>query len=226
MQYGWLRFEYSSKEGSGGINRLFCCLRYLSAQFSLLSVEICLKRFESRCNMAGCLLGDLNIFIKRGTEAETFCCLSEIWVLNFRCQTLAGENCLKRFNQEHQCEYQEHQCENPEHQCESVDTCGVTWWTELTIGHPPRPLWGKNDHHCISYKKVNSVYTKDAVARAICGNLSAEGLSGHARNLCTLMNHVLCLSPFSYIYGGNMEHTLYGTSITCFMLLFCVAAQS
>ena len=93
---GW-RFEYSSKEGSRGINRLFCCLRYLSAQFSLLSVEISLKRFESRCNMAGCLLEDLNIFIKRGTEAETFCCLSEIWVLNFRCQTLAGENCLKRF---------------------------------------------------------------------------------------------------------------------------------
>ena len=141
MQYGWLRFEYSSKEGSRGINRLFCCLRYLSAQFSLLSVEICLKRFESRCNMAGCLLGDLNIFIKRGTEAETFCCLPEVWVLNFRCQTLAGENCLKRFESKAPMWKdlnQEHQCENQEHQCESVDTYGVTWWTQLTIGHLPQ----------------------------------------------------------------------------------------
>ena len=29
----------------------------------------------------------------------------------------------------------------------------------------------------------------------ICGNLNAEGLSGHARNLWTLMNHVFGLAP-------------------------------
>ena len=159
------------------------------------------------------LAGDLNIHQKRDLGAET---APSVASQKSECSIFVArrsrvKTVWKDFNQEHQCE-------NPEHQCESVDTCGVTWWTELTIGHPPRPLWGKNDHHCISYKKVNSVYTKDAVARGICGNLSAEGLSGHAGNLCTLMNHVVCLPPFSYIYGANMEHTLYGTSITCFML--------
>ena len=78
----------------------------------------------------------------------SFCCLLEIKVVNLCCRMLPGEKCFLRFESRAACE--------------SVDTCGVTWWTQLTISHPHKPLSGKNHHTVvhIRYKncpKVNSV---------------------------------------------------------------------
>ena len=59
----------------------------------------------------------------------------------------------------------------------------------------------------------------------ICGNLNAEGLSGHARNLWTLMNHVFgfappCwIGPYSFVEVGNFKLRLH---LECKVLIIII----